>query len=147
MKTIKGQLTIRCNKDGVVIELTDNDAAVEFVEVKVSPENFAAALGRLAFVECSVTVRNLDAVGKVQEYKPFVFALPKETEFRDKEEVAKKLAVELCPEGWAPDLYFKSKDSFDDKLSLGSDGRFDGGISTTTAKTMIRRWVEKPSDS
>lgn len=132
---IKGQLTILCDKNGVKIEMRDDDARVMFAEVLVTPENFTAALGRLAEVDCEIEVRGLDKVGKVHECERLEFEIPKELSGATRGlgfNALKNRAYKACPDGWTPDIYFGSKGSFFEK-----DGK-------QFARCTIRRWSEKP---
>lgn len=125
------RLSIRVDREGAVIEIEDSVSSTMFVRLKVTPENFAAALGRLHGVPCTGQVFSLERIGKRHECKRWSFPMPKIREFcsrEDREEIAKKEAARLCPEGWTPDLYFRSQGSF----SHGDN----------TASTYIRRWVD-----
>jgi len=69
----KGNVTIsRVNTgDGQYMEIriTDGSSGTEFVEAKLSLENFAQAIIGLGYVECEIETRRLDLVGKKREHK------------------------------------------------------------------------------
>jgi hypothetical protein len=76
-------------------------------------------------------VFGLDRVGKEMEMKPFEFEIDSGSNYEQKNTEKARVEVDrVCPEGWSPDHYFNSKDSFfikDDKVF---------------ARTMLRRWVD-----
>lgn len=128
---IDGDITIYANEGYVDLHIRDRNASTGFVEVRISSDGFVAALGRLGHVECDVTVRNLDHVGKTMENEHFTFPLPQSDKLGRSNE--KELAIEeiktACPEGWTPDLSFNSQNSF----------YSDNGV--RHARTVIRRWI------
>ena len=131
MKINNGSITILCggHTDGVVIEIRDNDAATIFCKIELDAKQFVAALGRLSNVEAkSMEVFNLDRVGKKHEHKKLEFEIP-ESGYDGRKEIAIKTAKEKCPEGWIPDLYFGSQDSF-----FMKDGK-------EYARCIIRRYI------
>ena len=128
---IQAKLTLLVSGDAVTIEVHDAAAAVRFLTLELTPEQFCAVLGRLAMVPCqSAKVTGLDLVGKSHECKNFEFPLPAGVKWRDKEAATTEVQ-RVCPDGWEPDLYFSSQDSFFDR-----EGQ-------RWARTMIRRWVER----
>ena len=135
---INGKITILCDEDGVKIEVLDNDADIQFLEIRLTPRQFTQALGRLAHTECmSTEVRGLDLVGKVAEHKALVFEIPKDLRWEHgpkRDEALIKLADKACPKGWIHDNYFGSRDSF-----LEKDGKY-------FAQTHLRRWVERKKE-
>jgi hypothetical protein len=76
-------------------------------------------------------VFDLDRVGKNMEHKRLEFQMPSgvvETAYT-RDEVAAMRAKDNCPDGWVPDLYFNSQDSY--FKEMGKD----------MAHCTIRRWV------
>ena len=116
----------------ISIRIQDENSRAHFVEVEISLADFALAVTGLSGVDCTAKVKDLEKVGKMQETDTLEFVLPEDfpTYSGDKEEV-KKLAKEICPEGWTPDLSFNSQTSFFTKEEI------------KYARTTIRRWVEK----
>ena len=133
--TIEGQITIMCAADEVTIDIHDQQASVDFVTVRMSPENFVAALGRLAYVPCELNVGALNRVGLVHECRDWEFPMPPDVSWKKKKETAMALAKKLCPEGWTPDTHFGSQDSF---YRVGEQ---------QMARTMIRRWVPRTTNT
>jgi len=132
MKLKEASITILCNQDEVKIEIRDEMACTRFVNVKMKPEQFVAALSRLSNVPCEVEVVRLERVGTVHENKTFEFELPEGSRWRDQEK-AIEMVEKVCPEGWVPDKLFNSQGSFFDR-----DGK-------RWARTTIRKW-SKPSE-
>ncbi len=128
MKLKKGAITILCHRECVIIEVHDQNAHVEFVSIKMTPENFISALGRHGYSPCEISVNALDKVGKTHESKYFEFEIPW-NKWDAKSEKVKKIAMEMCPRGWEPDLFFSSQDSFFSKDKKNY------------ARTVIRRWI------
>lgn len=138
MKLPNGRITILINQDGTTIEIRDNDSGTTFARIKLTPEQFSSALSRLSQTECEVEVIGLDRVGKLQEHKQHEFELTGGLTIYNRHNdlpAIIKLANATCPEGWVPDAYFGSKDSLVDRGDK------------TYARTMIRRWVDRPTDT
>lgn len=132
------RIDIFCGRDGFEINIHDDEAGIKMLALKMTPENFTAALGRLAHAKCeSAKAYGLELVGKAQEREAIEFVVP-DLGRHDSDElkrVASKLAEEYCAQekpGWKPDNYYNSRDSFFRKDGL------------QYARTFIRRWVEKP---
>ncbi len=116
---------------GVTIELRDNDAALTFAKITLTPEQWVSAMSRLGYVKCAIEVYNTGKLGKQMVNKPFEFSLGKGVLWNDREEVAQKKLKEVCPDGWNADGYFRSQDSFFNK-----DGE-------AWARTTIRKWISE----
>jgi hypothetical protein len=129
MEIKNAQITILANQDAVEIEIRDADACITFARVRLTPEQFCKCLSRLAHVECKASVSDLDLVGKKHENKKLTFPMPLCTEWKNRKTVAYYEAVRVCPEGWEPDDFFGSQDSFFQK-----DGE-------QWASVTIRRWI------
>lgn len=116
----------------VDIEIEDRTSNQKFVTIRMNAEQFVlAALRHVGNCEVeSCEVFSLERVGKKLELGKLEFVMP-ECDYRKRNEIACKLAMKECPEGWTPDLYFGSKDSF-----------FNPGPGMAEmARTTIRRWV------
>jgi len=138
MKTIKGNISILGDEDGVEIEVRDKDAAVSVCKVFLTPEQFCqAALGRLVRLECDVQIPPPGRVGMVREARDYEFKMPDKGEWQNRfgttlqEEVASKFIEANCPDGWKPSLYFGSKDSF-----FWKDGELG-------ARATLMRWKDR----
>jgi hypothetical protein len=136
---IKGAISILGNTDEVEIEIYDPQSRCVFVSLVLTPSEFCqAAFGRLVRIPCTILVDNLEKVGKELNLDKIRFELPKDYLYANKsdlKEKAEELAVKNCPEGWTPDLYFGSQNSFFEK-----DGKL-------WAQTTIRTWVEKEKNN
>ena len=96
----------------------------------------SSALSRLALTPCELTLSGLQKVGKTHESKDFVFEIPDIFQERT------KVAIQCCFDAlhnqnmseWIPDEAYNSQGSFFHK----------GG--KAYARTIIRRWVDKPSE-
>jgi hypothetical protein len=136
MKLIEPTISISI-RDGVVeFTIYDGPSGTPFVELEMTDTNFMKALGRLAHVECQGEVRGLDRVGLYLELATLTFPLGESNLLGDdRKSLAAELATAAAPEGWKPDLYFGSQDSF----------RYHDG--KTYGHTWLRRFVtEKPAD-
>jgi len=127
MKLNDGRITMLASENGMIIELRDNDASVVFAKVEMNTKQLAQALSRLGYTTCKIEVQGLDKLGKKMEIDKLVFEIP--DDWYNEKELAMTLVKEKCPEGWTPDLYFNSQNSFFIKDGV----RF--------ARTTIRRWV------
>jgi len=130
MKLRDARITMLVGEDGLKIELYDGVSSVHYAEVRLTPEQFAQALGRLGNTHCTAEVYNLEKLNKRHEHKMFEFELPYDPMWKDRVKVASEAVLKVCPEGWEPDLHFMSQGSFFNK-----DGK-------PWARTAIRRWVE-----
>ena len=127
---IDARITILFSDEGLRIEIHDDKAVVTFAVIHLDRKQTCQALSRLSHTHCAkAEVFDLDHVGKTREHKTFEFKMPG-SEWKDRTETAKKIAVEQCPKGWTPQLYFGSQTSFfykDDEA---------------WARTNLMRWVE-----
>lgn len=130
-KKINAQITITAAyTDSIAITITDKDSSTAFLQMVMTREQFInATMNRLAQTEVgSAFIENIERVGKHLELDTLVVEIPKHGDTAS----AGKIAQEQCPEGWVPDLYFQSQNSF-----------FTGDDRKNYARTTIRRWVEK----
>jgi len=133
MKLVNPKITILIGVDYTTIELHDSLSGVTLADIKLTPEQLSSALSRVGYTPCEAEVHNLDKVGKKQEIKKHTFDMPEKYTYEERNALAYKLALETCPEGWEPDNYFNSQDSF------------SGSGANTTARCTIRRWIT-PTD-
>lgn len=114
---MNGKITIsktsdnRGNKD-IRIRIEDDASYINFVEARMSLENFAEALTGLGFVDIEFDVRGLENVGKTRERKTIEINLGKIGYDVDRKSLAMIKARELESDGWVCDGYFSSQDSF-----------------------------------
>jgi len=122
---INGTISILINSDYTTIEIEDKDANTTFVKVRLTPEQLSMALSRLSYTPCEMEVHKLERVGKRHEHKSHEFEIPNDV----KNNELHNLALLSCENGWTPDNYFGSQNSFFTK-----DGK-------KYARCTIRRWV------
>lgn len=114
----------------VIIEVECEKSGTRFLELRISHADMMKAIQRSGDQKCKIKCRGLHQVGKKMEHKQFEFPFDRrKIPFKELDEMASREAIRVCPEGWYPDLYFGSKNSFFTK---------DG---TEWARTIIRRWV------
>jgi len=129
MELSNAKISILVNDDRTTIDVKDSDAAITFLKIELTPEQLSQCLSRLVNVKCeSAIVCDLDKVGKKHTNKKLEFKMPSESMYKDVD-TATKLAKENCPDGWEPDLYFGSQESFFYK---------DGEL---WAECTIRKWI------
>jgi len=114
----------------VRITVTDADAGIEFLDLRLTLNNFAEALTGLGNTECEITLRGLENLGKRKERDSIEFPMP-DCQYSDKKVVAAAEARKATPEGWIASDYFNSQDSF-----FRKDGQEYG-------RTSISRWINK----
>ena len=114
----------------IEISITDEIANINFVTVSMSFENFMKCLTGLSDIKGAGKVSGLDKVGKIHECELFEFPLAVFAggSSSSRLDIAIETAERLCPNGWQPDLYFGSQNSFFEK---------DG---VSYARCTIRRW-------
>jgi hypothetical protein len=134
-KEVEGRISILWNSQDkdIKIEIEDTKANSLIATVKLDAVAFCmATLGNLASMKCTIGVGELEKVGKKMLIDKLVFEVPENLFFSaDSKDVAAKLAVKECPDGWEPQLYFNSQNSFFTK-----DGK-------AFAQCTIRKWVEE----
>jgi hypothetical protein len=129
VKLTKASITILVEREEVRITLHDETASANFAEIKLTPGQFTAALSRLCNVACEIEVKELEKLNKKHENIYHVFEFPAEWGFRPDKEKLYDLACKTAPEGWTPDNYFSSQNTFFEK-----DGK-------RFCRVTIRRWV------
>lgn len=107
---IKAELGISRNSNGVItIRLVDDTSCVGFVEVSLTPEQFALAITGLMLSDIDVTCRGLDVVGKtVVRERRQVFCPVKSYGVKFYEQWLTDNAQEG---GWKLSVYLGSQDS------------------------------------
>jgi hypothetical protein len=126
-KEYNGGITFLINEDGATIELNDVASGTTFVKISLDVQQLAEMLSRRWGTPCNIETYNLDVVGKKLTTDRLEFELPK-CNYKNQKKVAYKKALEICPEGWEPDNYFNSQNSF-----FRKDGK-------EFAQTTIRKW-------
>lgn len=130
MELKDGRITFLVNDGGATIEFYDAEACVTFAKATLTAEELCNAMSRLMHTDCRMEVQHLDKIGKTLEHKELIFEMPEDLFYeKGRNELATKLAKKNCPEGWTPECYFSSQNSFFNK-----DGKH-------MARCNIRRWV------
>jgi hypothetical protein len=130
MKLKDARVTFLVGDGGATIEFYDAEACITFAKATLTADQLCQALSRLMHTPCKMELHNLDKVGKTMEYQELIFEIPEPLFYKgERNETAKKLAIKNCPEGWKPELYFGSQQSF-----FNRDGKH-------MARCNIRRWV------
>lgn len=132
MKLKKGRITILLNRDGMEINLIDNDSGTQFAVINLNQEQTCAALSRQGYVECDIELGGLEKLGKKLENKQFEFEIPDTLTMMGDDKLNEICLSELFNnnmEDWTPDKYYRSQNSFFNK-----DGK-------KYARVTIRRWI------
>ena len=127
-QSLEAQISIISSYDDeITITVHDKTSGISFLELVLTREQFVnAAMNHLGRCEVKKAgVRGMENVGKTMEMKSFSFEIPS----WNNKEAAIEIVQKLCPEGWEPELYFGSQDSF-----FRKEGK-------EYARTTIRRWV------
>jgi hypothetical protein len=131
MKQLKeAAITFLVGRDRISLEVHDMVSREYVCKIEMNPEQLASALGRLGYTPVeSCWVGDAEKFNKTMEIDRIEFPLPAGTDYRNRKQAAKAMAFNHCPNGWEPDLWFNSRNSFK---------TVDG---TEWARTSIRRWV------
>ena len=121
--------TSNIDEDYIRIEIIDELSRETIVSGKICLKDYAKLITGLSGVKMDYVHGDLSHIGKKHENKTHVFETPDIAYTEGRKDVAYKIAVETCPDGWEPDEYFGSRDSFFTK-----DGK-------NYARCTIRRWV------
>ena len=109
-KTIKTAISIgRDSRDEVHIRIECRNSSNEFVDVKLSYEEFARALTGLSMVDCEAVVKGLDVVGKVRVREGRTTECPLNT--YDKEELKAWMVGNCQEDSWELSTYLGSQNS------------------------------------
>lgn len=134
MEIKQGKISILINRESTTIEIIDDDASVTFAKITLTPEQLSSALSRMAHTRCNIEVNGLDKVGKTMINKKHEFDIHGiDIDYNKRSEILSEIIKETLPEGWVPDNYFGSQDTFFKK-----DGR-------DYARTTIRQWIDNPN--
>lgn len=132
---MKGKLTISRPQysDGrklISIQVRDEDSVTRFLTLDIGYAEFAEAITGLSEMDCELSVRNLERVGKTRVSKDITFPCKKDNGYSGYPSKAEAIeqAKAYTPEGWECDNYFGSQTSF-----FENDG-------VTYARTSIKRW-------
>lgn len=141
MKKFKGMVAIS-RSDGtggsyMNIDLSDHDAAVHVVLIKLSFENFAKALTSMQ-VECDVELQESPNIGKKHEFKEEIVTIPGGYVTRNDRDDRSRVYEAVHPyliDGWEPRL----DDFFNHHRWVGDTDDKKG----KRYRVSFYRWVEK----
>jgi hypothetical protein len=135
MKKIdEGSVTLLFNDDGLDIEIRDEGSSVIIVKATLNVKQACQALSRLGNTPAKVEVGELSRVGLYMIHDILKFEVDRSVYYShhdDNNKGLNLLADKACPEGWRPDYYFNSQNSF-----------FTEG-QKSFARCIIRKWVTK----
>jgi len=128
---LKGEITFLINRDNTSISIGCHESGMTIVELNLNPDQLSAILSRQGHVKCDVIFNdgNSNKFGKKMENKYFEFEISKEVRSRKETNELHQIALKEVEEGWIPDMYYGSQNSFFQK-----DGK-------DFARCTIRRWV------
>lgn len=129
---INGNITMLFNEDGLTIEITDSNACIQFLNIKLDSQKVCQAFGRLANIPCNIQLNGIEKIGKKMEHKQMYFILEDEN-YDTREKSAYQKALKICKEeneGFIPENYFRSQNSF----NFENDKKL-------YARCTARRWV------
>jgi len=114
--TIQANISIsRDNKENICIRITDNASCIQFVDLKMSPYDFAMAVTGLSFVPVVAAVNGLDYVGMQKVSEPRTIECPLDT--YDRDHLSAWLIDNAQEPGWTLDAYLVSQGSISTTLS------------------------------
>ena len=93
--------------DEVRIEVTDDKSGLRVVEIKLTRDNFAKALGKLAFIPCKFTMSDAKNIGKKREVKIELVFIPIYCCTDDENMNDKRIREQFAPfevDGWVGDI-------------------------------------------
>ena len=140
-KMIKAAITIcrsyGSGEDEIRISIEDNDSLVQFIEIRMTPEQFGNAITGLSHIKVDAEVRGLHLVGKKRERREefVVVDLPTYSK-EDMEPIILEAATPLETDGWKASAY----------LALNTQGGrslVQGTKNTYRCKIDLVRWVDK----
>ena len=130
---INAKIDLSFSDNGLDIRIKDGDASITFVELHLNQEQACQAMSRLSSTTVEkCELRGIDKVGKKMEIDYLEFNMDNNVKYADRRKEAFAIAKDKCPEGWVPDNYFGSQDSFKN----AKNGQL-------IARATIRRWVDK----
>ena len=110
MNTINTRLSISRNSSGMInIRIRDESSRNEFINLKISPENFGLALTGLSEMECYAEVNKLSIVGKYKVTEKRSVECPVDT--YDKSVLSEWIINNCQEEGWELNTYLGSQNS------------------------------------
>lgn len=126
---IRGAITIGRHSDQAIhIDIKDEGSGTNFVEITMSPADFATCLTGLYTTDVDVQVRGLEKVGKIREYK--TESIPRAhfgNVYEAKPELIREVLSGYEVDGW------QARDD---------DVRNHHNYSRDSVKVIFERWVE-----
>jgi hypothetical protein len=100
------------SSEGLEMTIRDEKSFMEFITIKISPEEFLKGLGRVMSRPCEVTLKNMDKIGKKRKIEILTFEVEN---VYDKKYAIEK-AEEIAKTRFKDNIYrinsFNSSDSF-----------------------------------
>ena len=125
-----GALTIsRDSHNEINVTITDRASGIRFVELKMTPADFAIALTGQAYIDGEMRFRGLENVGKELVIEKREITAPLST--YDKEELRAWLVENAQEEGWILDSY------------LGSHGSVHRSGEATILRYSVRKYIAR----
>lgn len=110
MTTINASITIsRNSRDTIRIRVKDDASRIQFIDVKMTPHDFAMAITGLSEIEVQADVHGLEHVGKTRVTEPRTAVCPLNT--YDKDALRQWLKDNCQEPGWMLDDYIDSQGS------------------------------------
>jgi len=81
------------------LKIEDADSSAQFIDIRMTLENFALLLTNMGYIDCQFELRALDVVGKKREHKKESVSLPPGM-FLPTKEQAKELIKPFEVDGW-----------------------------------------------
>lgn len=114
--TIQANVSIsRDSRETIRIRITDSTSRIQFVELKMSPHDFAMATTGFSFVPVEAIVTGLEHVGMQKVSEPRTVDCPLKT--YDTNELRAWLIDNAQEPGWTLDAYLGSQGSISTPLS------------------------------
>ena len=102
------------SSEGLEMTIRDEKSFMEFITIKISPEEFLKGMGRVMSRPCEVTLKNMDKIGKKRKIEILTFEVLYKNVYDKK--YAMEKAKEIAKTRFKDNIYrinsFDSSDSF-----------------------------------
>jgi hypothetical protein len=138
LKHLNGKISFFINSDISRIEVYDENSGIRFLSIDLDTTQLARIFSREARVECSMTVNNLENVGKNLEIDKLVFEVPENIEALDKYTTTYRDAIK----NYAQKLLDEKNDGWHFSDALASRGSFFEKDGKSFVRGTIKKWVK-----